>query len=528
MDEQLIDAIAQKNLSRVKELLAAGADPNLSDRDENSRKGLKSLLEHSDPDTILSMGYKFGRTALMAAAASGYHEIMAQLLQAGADPNYKDAVDCTALALAVKNSNLKAVEVLVRAGADVNRAVTYGNTPLILACEQGAVEIGEFLLAHDADPLQMNCDRETALMKAAAAGSLPLVQMLIARGVDVNAISQERQTAIALAAGASCYVKINPNDNNSGNRIREHRDDGTCWEWQPLSEDLIIEIVRDLLQAGADPNLHNCHHTPLIEAAGRGYIRLLQLLLQAGARLDVRDRNGDTAVSLAKLYNRQQVLEFLREYTGTDLSEFNVEGTDEYDDDKDDDENWDEDLPQPDFSEAALSHSYQQAVADLAEICGGNAVGDDEVPGWFSIHVNTKRRKDIKTEDIQNQFLARGCFVYEPDSYRGDGSDRLCILPTRDKYDAIALHQTNGCNYDIGPSDVVAWLRDLEASQPFILTCIAHDMLAGRFLTAIADPEDLAERMYEFCPDIVDQGCGSVEILAESLAESDSLFFWWD
>jgi hypothetical protein len=265
-------------------------------------------------------------------------------------------------------------------------------------------------------------------------------------------------------------------------------------------------------------------HTPLIEAAGKGYLRLVQLLLQAGAKLDVRDRNGDTAVSLAKLYSRQQVLEFLREHTGTDLSDFKkVEMDDNFED-----EDWDEELPRPDFSKTALSPSYQQAVADLAELCGGTPVGDDEVPGWFSIHVNTKRRKDIKTGEIQNQFLARGCFVYEPDSYRGDGPEKLCIIPTADKYDAIAVHQTNGCNYDIGPSDVVAWLRELEAEQPFILTCIAHDTLAGRFLTAIADPEGLAERMYEFCPDIVDQGCGSVEILAESLAESDDLFFWWD
>jgi hypothetical protein len=115
---------------------------------------------------------------------------------------------------------------------------------------------------------------------------------------------------------------------------------------------------------------------------------------------------------------------------------------------------------------------------------------------------------------LDSHFLARGCFVYAPDSYLRNGPEKLCILPTTDKYDVIALQQTNGCNYDISPSDVVTWLRELEAEQPFILTCIAHDTLAGRFLTAITDPESLAERMYEFCSDIVDQDCGSVEILA--------------
>ncbi|MBD2446692.1 DUF4253 domain-containing protein [Nostoc sp. FACHB-152] len=84
-------------------------------------------------------------------------------------------------------------------------------------------------------------------------------------------------------------------------------------------------------------------------------------------------------------------------------------------------------------------------------------------------------------------------------------------MPTTDKYDVVALHQTNGCNYGVGPGYVVQWLRELEATQPFVLTIIAHDTLEGRFLTPIQDPEGLAKSMYEFCPDIVDQGCGSLE-----------------
>ena len=49
-------------------------------------------------------------------------------------------------------------------------------------------------------------------------------------------------------------------------------------------------------------------------------------------------------------------------------------------------------------------------------------------------------------------------------------------------------------------------MKQLEAEQPFVLTCIAHDTLAGRFLTPIQDPDGLAQRMYDFCSDIVDQG----------------------
>jgi len=289
-----------------------------------------------------------------------------------------------------------------------------------------------------------------------------------------------------------------------------------------------LPIVQALLAAGADPNLPNCRHTPLGEAARNGHLHLLQILLSAGASLEVRSRDGDSAASLAKLYGRKSILAFLRQYTGTDLSQFEDDDIEDDEDLEDNDEKWGEELPQPDFSVAAQNPEYRQAVSDLAKICGSTPSSHDDFPGWFSIHINSKRRKDIKTEELQSQFLQRGCFVYEPDHYYGEGPEKLCILPTVDKYEAIALHQTDGANYGVGPGYVVQWLKNLEQEQPFILTCIARDTLAGRFLTPIANPEELAAQMYDFCSDIVDQGCGSVEILAENLATSDNLFFWWD
>jgi hypothetical protein len=61
-----------------------------------------------------------------------------------------------------------------------------------------------------------------------------------------------------------------------------------------------------------------------------------------------------------------------------------------------------------------------------------------------------------------------------------------------------------------------------------VLTLVAHDELGGSLTTAIADAPALAQRMHAFCPDIVDQGHETVEALAEWLAKSRRLYFWWD
>ena len=61
-----------------------------------------------------------------------------------------------------------------------------------------------------------------------------------------------------------------------------------------------------------------------------------------------------------------------------------------------------------------------------------------------------------------------------------------------------------------------------------MLTGIGFDWVQGRFLAGVSDASALARRFYAFCPDIVNQGTGSVEALAQELRRSSTLYCWWD
>jgi ankyrin repeat protein len=55
-----------------------------------------------------------------------------------------------------------------------------------------------------------------------------------------------------------------------------------------------VEIVRMLLDSGEDPNRYNpvgghSHSTPLHQAAAGGYAEMVRLLVERGARLDLKD-----------------------------------------------------------------------------------------------------------------------------------------------------------------------------------------------------------------------------------------------
>ena len=181
---------------------------------------------------------------------------------------------------------------------------------------------------------------------------------------------------------------------------------------------------------------------------------------------------------------------------------------------------WGPEIARPDFIIAAAGFKFQSTVKLLSIRIGAEAQ-PGEVPGSFTIDSS----KEVNIVDLQREFLPKGCFLF---SLKYDSNRNIGVLPTTNKYDAIAAMQTNGQNYDIGPGYINDWLKKLDAEQPFFLTGAGMDFLSGQFQSPVNNAVELAARFYEFCPDIVDQGCGSVEVLADELKKTQKLFFWWD
>lgn len=131
----------------------------------------------------------------------------------------------------------------------------------------------------------------------------------------------------------------------------------------------------------------------------------------------------------------------------------------------------------------------------------------------------------------QPLFLEHGFFLFRHESNYGIGgeADEVGLVPLRDQLDVVQLVGTNGANFDITTDSVVAWLRGLHSESPIILTGIGDDHIEGRFVRPVgADAEVLAERVHAFCPDVVDQGTGSVKELANEIARLNTFYCWWD
>ena len=137
-----------------------------------------------------------GIPALVDAARTADRATALALLAERADPNQTESDGSTPLHWAVHHDDAELVARLIEAGAQVGAANDYGATPMSEAAVAANAAVLRALLAAGANVDSPNADGQTALMVVARGGSTAAAQVLIEHGADVNAREQRKgQTA---------------------------------------------------------------------------------------------------------------------------------------------------------------------------------------------------------------------------------------------------------------------------------------------------------------------------------------------
>ena len=294
---------------KVERLLNAGADPNLgaSEGHFNALHRAIWLLQYKrdvEPYTnivrkLLRAGVhvntadSLGRTPLEVAARAGNVETVRALLQAGADVNLTgrfpegaltkgvksgstEIVDClleagahintngysTALRTAMRVGNIEMIQRLLKAGAEINSVGAFHTGPVHQAAEKGEIEILNVLLDAGADVTLKGWFGKTPLEIAASEGHAAVVRRLLQEGPEINSICDN--------------YNHNDYDNRGALHYAAEKDD--------------VEILNLLLDAGADVNLKSRFgRTAIRVAACHGHIAAVRKLLQAGADVNISD-----------------------------------------------------------------------------------------------------------------------------------------------------------------------------------------------------------------------------------------------
>jgi ankyrin repeat protein len=153
MTNELLQAIENDDVQKVREILTAGTDVNfINDDDEfplktacwRGNKVIVELLIESGAEVNLADDSEF-YTPLMAASRHGHAEIVQLLIKHGVDVNAQDDYDNTSLTRAAESGHLEVVRLLLENGANPNLRDEFDETPLELAEENGHFEVAEFI-----------------------------------------------------------------------------------------------------------------------------------------------------------------------------------------------------------------------------------------------------------------------------------------------------------------------------------------------------------------------------------------------
>lgn len=149
------EAAAMGDVGRITELIGAGPEAIGSySADGWLPLHLASFFGQYDAaKLLLASGAKIGgrsrkpleNTALNAAAAANHLDVCRLLLEAGADPNSRQAGGYVPLHAAAQNGNRPLAELLLERGADRASMTDDGRTPLDLARAAGWEELSEIL-----------------------------------------------------------------------------------------------------------------------------------------------------------------------------------------------------------------------------------------------------------------------------------------------------------------------------------------------------------------------------------------------
>lgn len=149
------------------------------------------------------------------------------------------------------------------------------------------------------------------------------------------------------------------------------------------------------------------------------------------------------------------------------------------------------------------------------------------LPGVWACVSKSRNLYDV-VKRLRNKINYRGYRAFICDGKDLNQGSKIAIVQSDDEFTPLIYMQTNGINQGFNNVQIIAQLKLL--NEHLDLKLLGADFDWCEFEIG-KEPEDwykLAKQLYKFCPDIVDQGAGSVEKLAEEMKSTKRLYLWFD
>jgi ankyrin repeat protein len=299
-------------------LMENGADANRVMRhytplylaaNENYVETVKVLLSFN-PD--LEIEYdgeddQMGYTALTIATVNDHTDVIRLLLEAGANVNHRSKRKYFPLEWAVSGNKEDIVRILMEYNTELNLVDDDGDAALNCIRSSTSVAIAKLLINRGADLTIRNNQGNTPLCKAVMCNNLDIVKYLIAKKAELNITGGKNGSPLHIACYqsnlelvrilAAADADVNLVDPLVGTPLQS----ACCCQRSSYEKETQESIIRYLInEAKADVTTFGGLYGCVLNAAcGRSTPEMVKLILEKGAKIDVKDGMGRVAIHFA-------------------------------------------------------------------------------------------------------------------------------------------------------------------------------------------------------------------------------------
>ena len=184
----------------------------------------------------------------------------------------------------VRHNNLTAAKTALENGADVNSTDREENSLLLIATRNGFTEMAKLLVSYDADVNQQSSNLDSAFLYAGATGQTELVKLFLENGARFDVFNRYNGSALipACERGHVETVRLLANTKNYPidhvNRLG----------WTALMEAIVLED------------------------GSKKFQEIIQILKDAGSKMDIPDHDGITPQQHAKSRGFDKIVTILQ------------------------------------------------------------------------------------------------------------------------------------------------------------------------------------------------------------------------
>jgi hypothetical protein len=167
---------------------------------------------------------------------------------------------------------------------------------------------------------------------------------------------------------------------------------------------------------------------------------------------------------------------------------------------------------------------YEEVLVRSANLKGDVMIAAGRLCG-FSVRT---RRADELVDGLSRSLRARGFLIFRSAQNVGSVPDVVTVVRGGTSYDILKVQRTESPHYHLDTKTIIAWLREQQKLGSFVVTGAGPDWVEARFITPPKNMRAFARRVASFAPDVLREGPGTVERLADRMEETDGFRLVWD